>query len=398
MRWSVPVSGPARLRDTRSLSMPFFRPVRCRTVLSLTVSIAIALSIMCAPSGADTPPSLDVQIGQMLMVGFRGCAVDDASPIIRDIRTRHIGGVILFDYDVPTRSPVRNIASPEQVRRLVSALRKAASHPLLVAIDQEGGRVNRLKEKFGFPPSVSQQQLGEINDGATTERYARTTAETLAGLGINTNFAPVVDLNTNPDNPIIGRLGRSFSADPAVVIRQAGIVIDALHDAHIVSAIKHFPGHGSSTGDSHRGLVDVTATWSPVELTPFKAIIDTGRCDMVMTAHICNEQLDARWPATLSRTIISGILRDRWHYDGVVVSDDMQMQAIRDYYGLEQAIERAIIAGCDLLVFANNSIYDADIARRAISIIRGLVHRGIISAARIGDSWRRIEKLKEGLL
>jgi len=377
--------------------MTLCRPFTCRNVLSLIVSIVTALSILIAPAGADAEMSLDVQIGQMLMVGFRGCSVDNDHPIIRNIRRHHVGGVILFDYDVPSRSPVRNIASPEQVRRLVGNLRKAASLPLLVAIDQEGGRVNRLKERFGFPPTVSQQYLGESNDGATTERYARLTAETLADLGININFAPVVDLNTNRDNPIIGRLGRSFSADPAVVVRQALMVIDALHEEGILSAIKHFPGHGSSTGDSHRGLVDVTATWSPVELTPFRAIIDTGQCDMVMTAHICNDRLDDRWPATLSRTIISGILRDQWHYDGVVVSDDMQMQAIRDYYGLETAIERSLIAGCDLLVFANNSVYEEDIARRAISIIRELVHRGVISAARIGDSCRRIAKLKEGL-
>lgn len=344
---------------------------------------------------SDKYESLDVKIGQMIMVGFRGISVDVESPIIADIRKRHIGGVILFDYDVPLKSPIRNIESLEQVRDLITKLQQAAAIPLLVAIDQEGGRVSRLKEKFGFPPSESAQYLGMINNPEITGRYAKATAYTLAHIGINTNFAPVVDLNTNPENPVIGKLGRSYSADPEVVVRHALIVIDALHEKGIFSAIKHFPGHGSSTGDSHTGFVDVTKTWSSMELIPFEAIISAGKCDMVMTAHIFNERLDPRWPATLSSKIITGILRHRFNYDGVVFSDDMQMKAIRDHYGLETAIERAIMAGCDILIFANNSVFEEDIAKRTAATIKKLVQKGAISADRISDSYGRIRKLKE---
>ncbi len=378
--------------------MPAPKPYsHCTAQSSIKISVFVFLLILLAPVAglSDEGESLDVQIGQMLMVGFRGLSATEESPIIGDIKRRHIGGVILFDYDVPSKSSVRNIRSPEQVKCLIVKLQKAASIPLFVAIDQEGGRVNRLKEKFGFPPTVSEQYLGTTDNVETTKKYAQSMAVILGSLGINTNFAPVVDLNTNPENPIIGKLGRSYSDDPAVVVRHALIVIDALHERGIASAIKHFPGHGSSTGDSHTGFVDVTKTWSTMELTPFEAIINSGLCDMVMTAHIFNGKLDPRWPATLSTGIITGILRDEFHYDGVVVSDDMQMKAISAHYGLETAIERAIMAGCDMLIFANNSVFEEDIAERATATIKKLVRKGAVSADRIGNSYRRIRKLKE---
>jgi beta-N-acetylhexosaminidase len=340
---------------------------------------------------------LDQKIGQMIMVGFRGLTVDDKSPVITDIKKRRIGGVILFDYDVPSGSPIRNIASPDQVRSLVETLQSASSIPLFIAIDQEGGRVSRLKERFGFPPTVSEQYLGKRNDPEVTKRYAEQAAKTLAGLGINVNFAPVVDLDRNPENPVIGKLERSFSSDPDIVSRHSTVCIDMLHRHGVLSAIKHFPGHGSSSSDSHKGFVDVTGEWSPDELRPFETIIQTGRCDMVMTAHIFNAGLDPLWPATLSHGIISGILRDDMGFDGVVVSDDMQMKAIRSFYGLEKAIKMAIHAGCDILVFANNSVFDEDIAARAAGVIKKLVDEGEIKSERIDESCRRILRLKEKL-
>ncbi|HPQ44918.1 MAG TPA: glycoside hydrolase family 3 N-terminal domain-containing protein, partial [Syntrophales bacterium] len=235
--------------------------------------------------------SLDTKIGQMIMIGFRGLSVDETSPVIVDIQKRHIGGVILFDYDVPSKSPVRNIESPPQVKSLVKALQEASTLPLFIAIDQEGGRVSRLKEKFGFAPTVSEQYLGSINDCDVTRQHSETTARTLADLGINVNFAPVVDLDRNPGNPVIGKLERSFSSDPNTVVKHSIICIEMLHKHGILSAIKHFPGHGSSSADSHKGFVDVTESWSADELKPFDAIIQSGICDMVMTAHIFNARL-----------------------------------------------------------------------------------------------------------
>jgi beta-N-acetylhexosaminidase len=344
-------------------------------------------------AGAD----INLKIGQMIMVGFRGLSVDDRSPVLEDITKRKIGGVILFDYDVPSGSPVRNIESSDQVKSLVKALQSASAIPLFIAIDQEGGRVSRLKERFGFPPTVSQQYLGKIDDPEVTKRYAEEAAETIAGLGINVNFAPVVDLNRNPGNPVIGKLERSFSSDPDIVSRHSNVCIEVLHKHGVLSAIKHFPGHGSSSADSHKGFVDVTDQWSFDELKPFDAIIQSGRCDMVMTAHIFNARLDPLWPATLSYGTLSGILRDDMGFKGVVVSDDMQMDAIRSFYGLERAIKMAIHAGCDILVFANNSVFDEDIALRAASVIKKLVAEGEIKRERIDESYWRILRLKEKL-
>jgi beta-N-acetylhexosaminidase len=279
----------------------------------------------------------------------------------------------------------------------VKALQSASTIPLFIAIDQEGGRVCRLKERFGFPPTVSQHYLGKINDPDVTKKYAEEAAETIARLGINLNFAPVVDLNRNSENPVIGKLERSFSHDPDIVSRHSAVVIDMLRRQGVLSAIKHFPGHGSSSSDSHKGFVDVTDRWSFDELKPFNAIVQSGRCDMVMTAHIFNARLDPLWPATLSKAIISGILRDDMGFDGVVVSDDMQMKAIRSFYGLEGAIKRAINAGCDILVFANNSVFDEDMALRATGVIKKLVVEGEIKRERIDESYRRIMRLKKKL-
>jgi beta-N-acetylhexosaminidase len=364
---------------------------------------ALILSIFMIPVPSFSEDSyvvnepLDQKIGQMIMVGFRGLSVDDRSPVVEDIKKRKIGGVILFDYDVPSGSPVRNIKSHDQVRSLVRALQSASTIPLFVAIDQEGGRVSRLKERFSFPPTVSQLYLGKRDDTEVTKKYAGEAAETLAGLGINVNFAPVVDLDRNPENPVIGKLERSFSPNPDVVTRHSIVCIDMLHRHGVLSAIKHFPGHGSSSSDSHKGFVNVTDQWSHDELRPFEAIIQSGRCDMVMTAHIFNAMLDPLWPATLSRGIIKGILRDNMGFDGVVVSDDMQMKAIRSFYGLEKAVKMAIHAGCDILIFANNSVFDEDIAARATGVIKKLVDEGEIKSERIDESYRRILRLKEKL-
>lgn len=340
---------------------------------------------------------LNDKIGQMVLAGFRGMKLDPGNPILADIRERHIGGVVLFDYDVPSQSPVRNIESPSQVRDLAAALKEASASPLLIAVDQEGGKVSRLKEKFGFPATVSQQFLGTSDDIAATRKSAEETAKTLAECGFNINFSPVVDLNINPENPVIGGRERSFSADPAVVTKHAIEIIKAHHARGILTTLKHFPGHGSSKNDSHLGFVDVTETWSPTELEPYEKIIAAGLSDMVMTAHIFNSKLDTSLPATLSGRTIDGLLRDELRFDGVVISDDMQMKAISAGYGLEEAVLLAIGAGVDILAFANNSVFDPDVAASTIGIIRKAVQDGKVGEERIDRSYARITRLKSRL-
>ena len=342
--------------------------------------------------------NLEQMIGQMIMVGFRGYMVDEQSPVARDILEHGIGGVILFDYDVEKKAFERNIKSPQQLKELIADLQElSGEHTLLVAVDQEGGRVSRLKKNYGFRDSVSQAYLGELNDLEVTLDNALNTAQNLAELGINLNLAPVVDLNTNQDNPVIGRLDRSFSHDPLTVTMHAREVIGAHRVFNVLTALKHFPGHGSSEEDSHLGFVDVSATWDEKELVPFKQLIADHDCDMVMTAHIYNRSLDPDWPATMSAKTVNGILRKRLGFEGVVISDDMQMKAIKEHYPLELALEKTILAGVDMIIFANNMVYEEDIASRSIAIIRDLVKQGRVSEERIRQSYQRINELKSGL-
>jgi beta-N-acetylhexosaminidase len=360
---------------------------------------ALALLPTRGPAvSAGKPPAtdLDVKIGQMILAGFRGYTLEEKNPIVADLEHRSLGGVVLFDYDVATHKYKRNIKSPEQLAALDVALRTTTPFPpLLISVDQEGGRINRLKPAYGFPPSYSEQYLGTLNDLAFTHECAETTAQTLESAGINLNLAPVVDLNVNPDNPIIGYYERSFSADPDIVTAHSLEVIKAHHEYGVLTTLKHFPGHGSSTGDSHQGFVDVTETWSEIELEPFRNIIRAGMCDVVMTAHIFNAHLDPDYPATLSEPTITGILRKKLGWDGVVITDDMGMGAIAQYYGFETAIELAVKAGADILAYANNSsVFDPTIPERAVGVVKRLVENGVITESRIDQSYRRIMRLK----
>ncbi|HET8778159.1 MAG TPA: glycoside hydrolase family 3 N-terminal domain-containing protein [Candidatus Limnocylindria bacterium] len=346
-----------------------------------------------SPSPSPVGPSLRERIGQMLLVGFRGLTADAADATRQQIAAGEIGGILLFSVDQLTGG-LRNVDSPEQLRGLVDALSASApGSPLAVAIDQEGGMVARLGPAHGFPATSSAATLGQ-GDPSATAAAARAMAETLRSVGVTLNLAPVVDLAVNPDNPIIAAVERSFSADPDVVIAHASAFIQAHHDIGVRSAIKHFPGQGSATGDTHAGVVDVTDVWTDVELEPFAALVGQRLPDAVLTAHIFNGRLDPDHPATLSKPTITGILRGQLGWDGAVISDDMQMGAIRDAYGYEEAVALAIEAGVDILLIANQLVYEPDIAPRTIDIIEGLVRDGRITEERIDASYRRILALK----
>ncbi len=366
-------------------------------VFWLTAVFAAGLGMFaCSNTEAAQDDELKQKIGQLLMVGFRGFELEDGMTVVRDIEERNLGGVILFDYDVPRDEPKRNIRDLDQVRQLNADLQSHAETPLMVAIDQEGGNVARLKPEHGFHEMRSHQSLGDENDTDKTYEESAKTAERLADLGFNINYAPVTDVNRNPENPIIGKLERSFSEDPDVVAQHARAFMQAHHEYGVYSTIKHFPGHGSSRDDTHLGIADVTEYWDEVELQPFQELIDSD-LQLIMTAHIFNEHLDSDHPATLSQNVVTNILREEMGYEGIIVSDDMQMNAITDFYGLEEALELGINAGLDLLVFANNSVYEEDITERAVSKIAAMVEDGRVSRSRIEESYERVMKFKENL-
>lgn len=354
------------------------------------------------------PISLKEKIGQMLIIGFDGKRVAKTDVIANDIINNNLGGVILFDFNYQTQTFDKNIESPEQVNRLNSDLQSFAFEgnqkhnrplvPLFISVDYEGGKVNRLHERYGFPKTQSAKTVAQdsINEA---KQSAKIMGSVLQSSGFNMDFAPVVDVEVNPDNPVIGQLERSYSDNPSIVSLYSTIFSNALEKKGIACVYKHFPGHGSSTKDSHLGFVDVTDTWQSYELLPYKeAIKDGTSCPMIMTAHIINKNLDPQGlPATLSKKILTNLLRGELKYQGVIVTDDMQMKAISDNYGLETAVVRAINAGADILVFGNQLSDRPVSASRLIEIIANKVEHGLISEKRINDSYQRILMLKRNI-
>lgn len=374
----------------------FHPPTGTKNVRHLYALLFLLLAAGCSSSTSQPAEAdLDTEIAQMIMVGFREFAISDTNPVAAHLRNGRIGGVILFDYDSERKIYSRNIQSPQQLAQLCRQIQELAPRDVFIAIDQEGGRVNRLKQGYGFPATVSQAYLGRIDNDDTTAHYASQTAELLLSLGVNVNFGPVVDLNTNPDNPVIGKIERSFSSSASVVARHAGIVLGEYRRRNITGCLKHFPGHGSSAADSHLGFVDVSQSWTSTELQPYSALISAGSAEMVMTAHIFNSAWDAEYPATLSHSVITGMLRNQLGFGGVVITDDMQMAAIRDHYGLEQAVVRAVNAGVDILLFANNLVYDPLIVEKVSDILRRNVANGTIPRERISQAYNRIIALKK---
>ncbi len=364
-------------------------------LLALLIIVFLGQTSCTEQQSANTV-SLEEQIAQMMLVGFRGLSIKESEHIKRDLEEHGIGGVILYEYDVPSKSRPRNIASKEQVKKLVQELKSASKRPLFVAIDEEGGRITRLKESYGYAASKSAQYLGALNLEDSTRYWTGTIADRLEEHGINLNFAPVVDLNTNPASPAIGKLERSYSADPKVVAMHAGWAIQEYRKKGVLSCIKHFPGHGSALADSHKGFTDVSTTWIESELEPYQSLINSKTCDMIMTAHVFNEKLDAKYPATLSSKVMGDLLRKKFGWKGVIISDDMQMGAIAKHYGLETALELAINAGVDILIFSNNipGEYDGEIVPKSIQLIKDMVYDGKISNDRIREAYDRIMKLK----
>jgi beta-N-acetylhexosaminidase len=337
---------------------------------------------------------LKQQIAQLLIAGFKGDRLQPDSTLAADLRDRRLGGVILFDRLLAEKLPDNNIRSPEQTARLCADLQDCAGGDLLIAVDQEGGMVSRFRPERGFPVTASAGRLGSSPTTAETARAADQTAEMLAGLGINLNLAPVVDLDIEPDNPIIGRYQRSFSADPSVVCRHAEAWIDAHRRRGILCCLKHFPGHGSARADSHLGFVDISDSWREDELLPYRNLIDCGKADLVMIGHLFNLRLDPLLPATLSAATIDGLLRRGLGFAGAVITDDMQMRAITGRYGLVEACVMALTAGADSIIVGNNLEHDPLIVDGLTTGIMQAVRQGRLSEQRIEEAWRRIRKLK----
>ncbi len=338
--------------------------------------------------------SLHQKIGQLFLIGLAGHTLDPDHPLVADIADENLGGVILFDRFLAEKSDTHNIIDAGQLQRLTADLQNLAGGQLLVAVDQEGGRVNRFSPARGFPVTPPASELGGAGNLELTRASARQTARMLAGVGVNFNLAPVIDVDIEKDNPIIGRYGRSFSNRVERVAGHAAVWIEEHRAAGIHCCLKHFPGHGSSRTDSHLGFVDITSTWQESELEPYRLLIKAGLAEAVMVGHLINKKFDADFPATLSPATIQSLLRRDLGFRGLLVSDDMQMKAITDHHRLEDACCRALAAGIDLLIIGNNLAHDPGVLGKMKAAVMLGVERGILAEQRIDEAWAAVREFK----
>ncbi|WP_332716268.1 glycoside hydrolase family 3 N-terminal domain-containing protein [Pelagibacterium mangrovi] len=357
--------------------------------MRFVVSACLALGLFAAP--AAWAQSIEEMAGQMVMVGFSGTALDDSG--VRAIRDQvgrgEIGGVMYLRTNVESLAAVRAINGA-----LVSA---RPWLPPFIALDQEGGQIERLTAGVGFEEIPSARNIARDTPDAARVVY-QDLAVDLAREGFNLNFGPVVDLDLNPANPIIARYQRAYGDDPETVSAFAAAFVEGHHQAGMATALKHFPGHGSSRDDSHEGFVDITGLWQPVELEPYRSLIGAGLADMVMVAHLFNADIqrgDAdQLPASLSQAWIGGVLRNELGYDGVVITDDLEMAAIRSRFDLHDTIVRAVEAGVDILLFSNTAAYDPELGPEISEILVAEADGNPAFAERIAQSYARIIALK----
>ena len=342
---------------------------------------------------ADASTPIEKKIGQMIMVGFRGTDVDVSTLVVQQADLGQIGGVILNDWDGIHKNFNRNISSPKQLKALCKFLQAHAEHPLFIAIDQEGGVVNRLKPEYGFPRTFSAEELSQGAAGLTFNA-AENIGKTLKKAGINLNLAPVADLKKSNDNPDFSNKGRSFGDNPVMVANHVYSFWKGQQAQGILTTLKHFPGLGSSSKSTHLEFSDISDSWSDDELIPFSFLLP-GYDELIMTGHVFNRNIDSKYPASLSKKTVQGLLRDKLGFKGLVITDDLQMKAITNHYSLRESVKLAILAGSDILLFANSEHYDEAIAPKVIALVKEMVNNKEIPKKRIEESYKRILSIKK---
>src|SRR5438876_356955 len=330
-----------------------------------------------------SPSALRRQIGQLLIAGFNGHTIP---PELRSLAKEFgLGGVILF---------ARNVSEPEQVAELAfDASRLVPDLPVWVSVDQEGGRVARLKSPFTeWPPMAT---LGRASDVALAERFARALAAELKTVGITLDYAPVLDIHTNPKNPVIG--DRALAEKAEDVARLGGAIIRTLQGQGIAACGKHFPGHGDTQADSHHELPLVEQPperLREVEFVPFRAAIE-ARVATIMTAHVLVPALDETRPATLSKRLVTGLLREELKYDGVILSDDLEMKAVANEYAVPSAAVLAVEAGCDGVLICSG---DHDTQAAALESLVHAIEDERLRLTCVEDALARLQRAKERFL
>jgi beta-N-acetylhexosaminidase len=339
--------------------------------------------------------SIQREIGQLIIAGFRGNAISKDSNIVKYINKYNIAGVILYDEDLEIGGTgSRNITSPNQLKKLSKDLQNVSKKTLFISVDQEGGEVHRLKSDYGFLGTPSWKKIGSLNNELMTREFSENISSELFNAGINLNFAPVLDLD-HGNGTVISDSKRSFTNDSEILIKHAKIFIESHKSKGIITSGKHFPGIGTGKTDTHEDFTDLTNSWSVKDLQPFNKLIKSNDLDMIMISHAFNKRLDPLFPASLSRKVIQEMLRDDLGFNGIVICDDPRMREISNLYSLKDTFKLMINAGIDLFCLGNNLIYDEDYIPKSISVISDLVNNGEINIKKIHQSIERINTLKK---
>lgn len=358
------------------------------------------------------PVRIAGKIGQLIVIGFHGTRPEDpgVQKVLRQVAAGEIGGIALFRY---------NIQSQSQLESLIAAFKAVEGDtPLLICVDQEGGKVQRLRSENGFSDTLSAKKVASTLSVNEALAHYQSLGAMLGKVGINFNWAPCVDLDGTPGCSVIGGIERAYSDAPEVVVDYASAMLEGLRQHGVIGCLKHFPGHGRVSGDTHEGLVDITNTWQEVELEPYRALIERGGVDCIMSAHLVHQAVDPDTPATLSRRWLEK-LRDDFDYSGAIISDCLHMGAMVKHFPLDEVVVRGFNAGLDMLLFSNNPlaaaaagirhasdagedyvtladwrIPDMDLPTKIQAVVLNALADGRLSEATIDAAYQRVLKLK----
>lgn len=348
---------------------------------------------------------LEVVVGQMMMVGFDGTTINENSPIVQEIKTHHIGGVLIDDhYYVNGKIHPRNIENPKQLKKLIQQLqffaKKYDVYPLFIAVNQEGGKITALKSSKGFKNAndPSQAALGKENNKKYIYEKTLERATLLKNIGINVNLAPVADLNINPNNPAIGKLERSFGAEVDKVTDELHAAIKAYNSVGILCTLKHFPGFGTAKANTDYAVTDVTASWQENELLPYKKLIsENAACPFIMTSHLINKRLDkSGLPVSFSKKVVTNLLRQQMNYKGLIITDDLDALAISNHFSFDFTVKQSVLAGNNVLIYDGTQGHDAIMdSKQLFATLLKLAKTNPQARAKVIESYERIMATKQ---
>ena len=361
------------------------RTLLYRAGVSAGAVASTALARGASAAHLITREEVATMVGQLLIVGLPAKTPDDASAqlLAQQLTEGKVGGSILLRHNIKDRDSVLALTD----------LFMRANPQVLNAVDQEGGLVQRLSKELGFTRLPRARWVATNLSRLQARELYFEAGEEMRRAGFNLNLAPSVDWH-DPENPVIGKHGRSFGSHQEIIERYATSFIEGMQRAGLAATLKHFPGHGTSQGDSHNGFVDITSTWTEKELVPFQRL--AARAHLVMGGHLFHPRFsDGELPITFSTRALQSELRDQLGFSGAIITDDLDMGAIRKTYSLEDAVVRSLQAGNDLILMSNSLAYDPDLPDKTVDWVLRAIKEHRLGMARLRDAYQRVVRLKQ---